>query len=43
MDPFVERLVDAYNSRTLESFDALLTDDVVLVRDEEKARGREEF
>jgi steroid delta-isomerase-like uncharacterized protein len=43
MDPFVERLVDAYNNRTLESFDALLTDDVVLVRDEEKARGREEF
>jgi steroid delta-isomerase-like uncharacterized protein len=43
MDPFVGRLVDAYNSRTLESFDALLTDDVVLVRDEEKARGREEF
>ena len=43
MDPFVERLVDAYNSRTPEAFDALLTDDVVLVRDEEKARGREEF
>jgi steroid delta-isomerase-like uncharacterized protein len=43
MDPFVERVVDAYNSRTLEAFDTLLTDDVVLVRDEEKARGREEF
>jgi steroid delta-isomerase-like uncharacterized protein len=43
MDPFVQRVVDAYNSRTLEAFDSLLTDDVVLVRDEEKARGREEF
>jgi steroid delta-isomerase-like uncharacterized protein len=43
MDPFVQRVVDAYNSRTLEAFDSLLTDDVVLIRDEEKARGREEF
>jgi steroid delta-isomerase-like uncharacterized protein len=43
MDAFVECLVDAYNGRTLEAFDALLTEDVVLVRDEEKARGREEF
>jgi steroid delta-isomerase-like uncharacterized protein len=43
MDPFVQRVIDAYNSRTLEAFDSLLTDDVVLVRDEEKARGREEF
>jgi steroid delta-isomerase-like uncharacterized protein len=43
MDPFVQRVIDAYNDRTLEAFDSLLTDDVVLVRDEEKARGREEF
>ncbi len=43
MDPFVQRLIDAYNSRTPEAFDALLTDDVVLVRDEEKARGRDGF
>jgi steroid delta-isomerase-like uncharacterized protein len=43
MDPFVERLIDAYQGRTLEAFDALLTDDVVLVRDDEKAQGREEF
>jgi steroid delta-isomerase-like uncharacterized protein len=40
---FVQRLVDAYNGKKLEAFDALLTDDVVLVRDEEKAHGREEF
>jgi steroid delta-isomerase-like uncharacterized protein len=43
MDSFVQRVVDAYNSRTLEAFDSLLTDDVVLVRDEEKAHGRDEF
>jgi steroid delta-isomerase-like uncharacterized protein len=43
MDPFVERLIDAYQGRTLEAFDTLLTDDVILVRDDEKARGREEF
>src|SRR5215831_12355103 len=43
MSSFVQRLVDAYNKRTLDEFDALLTDDVVLVRDEEKAHGREEF
>ena len=36
-------MVDAYNGRTLEAFDSLLTDDVVLIRDEEKARGRDEF
>jgi steroid delta-isomerase-like uncharacterized protein len=43
MDPFVERLIDAYQGRTLEAFDTLLTDDVVLVRDDEKAHGREAF
>jgi steroid delta-isomerase-like uncharacterized protein len=40
---FVERLVAAYNSSALDDFDALLTDDVVLVRDEEKTHGRAEF
>jgi steroid delta-isomerase-like uncharacterized protein len=40
---FVQRVVDAYQSRTLQGFDALLTDDVVLVRDEEKAHGPGEF
>jgi steroid delta-isomerase-like uncharacterized protein len=40
---FVRRVVDAYQSRSFEGFDALLTDDVVLVRDEEKAHGRAEF
>jgi steroid delta-isomerase-like uncharacterized protein len=43
MDSFVRRLVDAYNSKALDEFDSLLADDVVLVRDEEKAHGREEF
>jgi steroid delta-isomerase-like uncharacterized protein len=43
MDPFVQRLIDAYNGRSLEAFDALLSDDVVLVRDGEKAHGRDEF
>jgi steroid delta-isomerase-like uncharacterized protein len=40
---FVQRVVDAYQSRTLQELDSLLTDDVVLVRDEEKAHGRAEF
>ena len=43
MDPFVERLIDAYQGRTLEAFDTLLTDDVILVRDAKKAHGRDEF
>src|SRR5262245_53489362 len=43
MDSFVRRLVDAYNKRTLDEFDSLLSDDVVLVRDEEKAHGRAGF
>jgi steroid delta-isomerase-like uncharacterized protein len=43
MSPYVKRLVDAYNSRTLEDFDSLLSDDVVLVRAGEKAHGRDEF
>ena len=41
--PYVKRLVEAYNSRTLEDFDSLLSDDVVLVRAGEKAHGRDEF
>jgi steroid delta-isomerase-like uncharacterized protein len=40
---FVRRIVEAYQSHTHEGLDALLTDDVVLVRDEEKAHGRAEF
>ncbi len=40
---FVQRVVDAYQSRTLQELDELLTDDVVLVRDGEKAHGRAEF
>jgi steroid delta-isomerase-like uncharacterized protein len=43
MDPFIQRVVDAYNGRALEAFDPLLTDDVVLIRDEEKAHGPGEF
>jgi steroid delta-isomerase-like uncharacterized protein len=43
MDAFAQRVLDAYNEATLEPFDTLLTDDVVLVRNEEKAHGREEF
>jgi steroid delta-isomerase-like uncharacterized protein len=43
MDPFVQRVIDAYNGRALEAFDTLLTDDVILVRDAEKAHGRDEF
>jgi steroid delta-isomerase-like uncharacterized protein len=43
MDPFVQRVIDAYNDRTLAAFNSLLTDDVVLVRDDEKTCGPEEF
>jgi steroid delta-isomerase-like uncharacterized protein len=43
MSPFVKRLVDAYNQRSLDEFDELLADDIVLVRDGEKAHGRVEF
>jgi len=43
MDQFVKRLVNAYSQRSLDDFDNLLSDDVVLVRDEEKAHGRDEF
>ena len=43
MDPFVRRLIDAYNKRSLDEFDALLADDVVLVRAGEKAHGLAEW
>lgn len=43
MDPFVQRVLDAYNGRALDAFDSLLTDDVVLVRDEQEAHGRDAF
>lgn len=43
MDNFVKRLVAAYNQRSLDQFDELLADDVVLVRDGEKAHGLAEF
>jgi steroid delta-isomerase-like uncharacterized protein len=43
MDPSVQRILDAYNGRASEAFDALLTDDVVLVRNEVKGRGRDAF
>jgi steroid delta-isomerase-like uncharacterized protein len=40
-DPFLHRVLDTYNSRRPEAFDALLTTDCVLVRDGSEARGRE--
>ena len=43
MDPFIQRIIDAYRSPTFEGLDALLTDDVVLFRASEKARGRDEY
>ncbi len=39
----VYRIVDAYQSQTLDELDDLLTDDVVLLRAEKKAEGRAEF
>jgi steroid delta-isomerase-like uncharacterized protein len=43
MDPFVQRVIDTYNGPTLEGFDSLLTDDVVLVRGGDEVRGRDAF
>jgi steroid delta-isomerase-like uncharacterized protein len=43
MDPSVQRIVDAYNGRALDAFDPLLTEDVLLVRNDVKARGRDAF
>jgi steroid delta-isomerase-like uncharacterized protein len=39
----VQRIVDAYQSGTLDEFDGLLTDDVVLVRADKRAEGLAEF
>jgi steroid delta-isomerase-like uncharacterized protein len=43
LDPLVQRILDAFNSRSPDQLDALLTDDVVLLRAGEKAHGRDEF
>jgi steroid delta-isomerase-like uncharacterized protein len=40
-NPFLKRVLDTYNSRRLDAFDALLTEDCVLNRDGAEARGRE--
>ena len=40
-DPFVKKLLDAYNGSDLGAFDTILAEDCVLMRDEEKAHGRE--
>jgi steroid delta-isomerase-like uncharacterized protein len=40
-NPFLRKVLDTYNSRRLEAFDALLTEDCVLDRDGDEARGRE--
>jgi steroid delta-isomerase-like uncharacterized protein len=38
---FLRRVLDTYNSRRPEAFDALLTEDCTLIRDGAEARGRE--
>ena len=43
LDPLVQRILDAFNSRSPDQLDPLLTDDVVLLRAGEKAHGRDEF
>jgi steroid delta-isomerase-like uncharacterized protein len=40
-NPFLRKVLDTYNGRRLEAFDALLTEDCVLDRDGDEARGRE--
>jgi steroid delta-isomerase-like uncharacterized protein len=42
-DPFLRKMLDVYNSHRAEAFDELLTEDCVLVRNGEEARGREAF
>jgi steroid delta-isomerase-like uncharacterized protein len=42
LDGFVRKVIDVYNSHDLARFDALITDDCVLVRNGIEARGREE-
>lgn len=39
--PFLRRLLDIYNSHQPDAFDALLTEDCVLVRNGQEASGRE--
>ena len=39
--PFLRRVLDTYNGRRLDAFDALLTEDCALVRDGVEVRGRE--
>ena len=41
LDPFIQKLVDAYNGDDPSAFDSLFAEDCVLVRDEEQANGRE--
>lgn len=40
-EPFLRRVLATYNSHRLDAFDALFTEDCVLVRDGAEARGRE--
>ena len=40
-NPYLRKVLAAYNSRRTESFDALLTEDCTLIRDGAEARGRE--
>jgi steroid delta-isomerase-like uncharacterized protein len=41
LEPFVKKLVDAYNGDDPSAFDSIFAEDCVLVRDEEEAQGRE--
>jgi uncharacterized protein (TIGR02246 family) len=40
-NPYLRKVLAAYNSRRPESFDALLTEDCTIIRDGDEARGRE--
>ena len=39
--PFLRKVLDTYNGRSVDAFDSLLSDDCTLVRDGVEARGRE--
>jgi steroid delta-isomerase-like uncharacterized protein len=39
-DPFLRKVIDAYNNHRVEDFDSLLTDDCVMVRNGVEAKGR---
>src|SRR5437763_9031007 len=41
IDPFVRKVVATYNSRRVEAFDELLTEDCVLMRNGVEALGRD--